>query len=306
LIRIEKVEDLVGLVRERGSPVRVACAAPEDSESLEALRMAADAGIAEPVAVGPQQAIRTVAETLGISLDGFRFHDVPRREHVAWHASRLVHDGEAAVLMKGNLSTKDLVRAVLDHHVGLRTGRMLSHVALFDAPPLGRPVLLTDCGVNIRPNFAQKIEILRTAVEIARKLGVRRPRVAALAAIEYVDLPAMPATLDAKLLERMAGAGELGDIVVQGPLALDDAVSRDVVRTKEIPGPVAGRADILLAPEIETANCLYKALTCFAGLECASIIGGAGAPIALTARADSARVKFLSIAFATAMIEVSP
>lgn len=303
MICVEKVEDLVALVRGRQEPATVACAAPEDSESLEALRMAADEGIAKPLAVGPERTVYTLAQSLGISLGGFQFHDVPEQEDVARRASQLVRDGEADILMKGHLSTKSLIQAVLDHDTGLRTGRMLSQVALFDAPPLGRPVLLTDCAVNIRPNFTQKIEILKNAAEIARKLGIKRPKVAALAAVERVELPAMPATLDARLLERMAEAGELGEVVVQGPLALDDAVSRDVVRTKAISGPVAGRADILLAPEIETANCCYKALTCFAGLEGASIIGGASAPVVLAARGDSARAKFLSIAFAAAMIE---
>jgi len=303
VICVEKVEDLVALVRNRQEPVTVACAAPEDSESLEALRMAADEGIAKPMAVGPERTVHTLAQSLGISLDGFQFRDVPEQEDAGSRASQLVRDGEADMLMKGHLSTKSLIQAVLDQHTGLRTGRMLSQVALFDAPLLGRPIFLTDCGVNIRPNFAQKIEILKNAAEAARKLGVKRPKVAVLAAVEHVELPAMPATLDARLLERMAEAGELGDVAVQGPLALDDAVSRDVVRTRAISGPVAGRADILLAPEIDAANCCYKALTCFAGLEGASIVAGASAPVILTGRADSARAKFLSIAFAAAMIE---
>lgn len=303
MICIKTVADLPALVRGRQKPVSVACAAPEDSESLEALRMAADEGIAKPLAVGPRRAILTVAQSLGISTEGFEFVDVPEEEQAARRAAQLVHDGDATVLMKGRLSSKSFIQAVLDHHVGLRTGRMLSQIALFDAPLLGRPILLTDCGVNVRPSFSQKIEILKNAIDIAHKLGIRKPGVAVLAAVEHVDLPAMPATLDARLLERMARSGEFGDAVVQGPLALDDAVSRDVVRAKAISGPVAGRADILLAPEIETANCLYKALTCFAGLEGASIIGGASAPIVLPARADSARMKFLSIAFAAAMTE---
>ena len=303
MICIEKVEDLVALVRDRQEPVTVACASPEDGESLEALRMAADAGIAKPLAVGRHRTILRVARSLGISVEGFEFHDVPEEEQIARSACRIVRDGEAAVLMKGHLPSKDLLQAVLDHHVGLRTGRMLSHIALFDAPLLGRPILLTDCGVNICPTFTQKIEILKNAIEIAHKLGIKKPKVAVLAAVERVELPAMPATLDARLLEEMARSGEFGEAIVQGPLALDDAVSRDVVRTKAISGHVAGRADVLLAPEIETANCLYKALTCFAGLEGASIIGGSSAPIVLPARADSARMKFLSIAFAASMIE---
>jgi len=305
VIVVQKVEDLIPMVRDRQQPVTIACAAPEDSDSLQALRMAADAGIAAPLAVGREQAIRTVARTLGISLDGFGFQNVADPEDVARAAATLVHEGEAAVLMKGHLPTKSIIRAVLDHHTGLRSGRMLSHVALFDARPSGKPVVVTDAGVNIRPNLSQKIEIIRNAAEVVRHLGVKHPKVAMLAAIEHVDVTAMPATLDAKLIERMSKAGLLGGLSVQGPLALDDAVSPEVVRSKALAGPVAGNADIVVAPEIETANALYKALTCFAGLEGASIIWGARAPVVVPGRADTARMKLLSIALAAAMIEVA-
>ena len=303
MICIEKVEDLIDAVRRRNRMVSVACAAPEDSDSLEALRMAYEAGIAKPLVVGRQQAIVTVARTLGISLDGFEFHDVPESEEIARTASAIVHDGRAQILMKGSLPTKSVIRAVLDHNTGLRAGGMLSHVALFDALALGKPVVVTDAGVNIRPNLSQKMEIIRNAADVMRRLGVKRPKVAMLAAIEHVDVRAMPATLDAKLIERMGEAGMLEDMDVQGPLALDDAVSPDVARTKALAGVVAGQADVLVAPEIETANVLYKALTCFAGLEGASIIWGASVPIVVPARADTARMKLLSIALAAALIE---
>jgi len=302
-MRIKVVEDLLAEVRARHSPLLVACAAPEDGDSLEALRLAADQGIAQPLLVGRQHAICAVARTLGISLDGFRFHNVPDEDDVAYVACGIVHDGEASVLMKGMLPTKQIIRAVLNHDRGLRTGRMLSHVALFDAPLLGKPVAVTDAGVNVRPSLSQKIEIIRNAAEVVSRLGVQQPKVAMLAAIEHVDVSTMPATLDAKLVERMAEAGLLGNLTVQGPLALDDAVSPEVARSKSLIGPVAGKADILIAPEIETANVLYKALTCFAGLEGASIIWGAKAPIVVPGRADSGRMKFLSIALAAAIAE---
>lgn len=302
-MRIEKVDDLIPLVSGRGKPVRLACAAPEDSESLEALRMAADAGIVQPLLVGRQKAIGTVASALGISLDGFEFDDLPEQEEVARRAAQIVYDGRAAILMKGNLTTKDLIRAVLEHDRLSRNERMLSHVALFDAPLLGKPIILTDAGVNIKPNLAQKIEIVKNAAEVSRRLGVKMPKVAMLAAVERVELPAMRATLDARMVEKMSDAGLLGEVAVQGPLALDDAVSPDVARLKALTGPVVGDADILVAPEIETANVLYKALTCFAQLEGASIIWGAHVPVVVPSRADSAGTKLLSIAFAAAMIE---
>ena len=299
---IRNVDELVQRAATRARPAVVACAAPDDGETLRALRMAADAGIARPLAVGRRQVAIAVADTLGISLDGFEFLDVPDQEDAPARAVACVRDGRADILMKGSLQTRDLLRAALDPAAGLRR-RMLSHVALFDAPPLGRPVAVTDAAVNIRPDLSQKIEIIRNAAEVVRRLGIDRPRVAVIAAVETVRLPAMPATLDAKLLERMANAGELGDVLVQGPLALDDAVSLDVVRSKELRGPVAGRADILVAPEIETGNVFYKALTCFAGLEVASIVWGAAAPVVVPARADSARVKFLGVALGAALLD---
>jgi phosphate butyryltransferase len=304
LIVVQKVKDLVELVHDRQEPITIACAAPEDSESLESLRMAADAGIARPLLIGRRRAITMVARTLGVPLDGFEFHDVPNTEDIAPTASRLVREGHASVLMKGHLATKAIIRAILDQDHGLRTGRMLSHVALFDAAPTGKPVIVTDAGVNIRPNLSQKLEIIKNAAEVMRRLGVERPKVAMLAAIEHVDVNAMPATLHAKLIERMSEAGVLEDVDVQGPLALDDAVSLEVVRSKALSGRVAGQADILVCPGIETGNVLYKALTCFAGLEGASIVWGARAPVVNPGRADTARTKFLSIAFAAAMIEV--
>ncbi len=303
MLCIKKVEDLIAIARRRPEPATIVCAAPENSETLESLRMAIDHGIARPIAVGRKKAIMTLADTLGISLEGFEFHDVPEQDEAARVATRMVRDGYASILMKGSLPTKTMLRAVLDHSTGLRSGRMLSHIALFDAPPLGKPVIVTDASVNIRPNLSQKIEIVKNAAEVMRRLGVKRPNVALIAAIEYVDLPAMPATLDAKLIERMAEAGELGDVAVQGPLALDDAVSIDVVRAKELTGPVAGKADILVVPEIETGNVLYKALTCFAGIEPAGMICGVRAPLAFAARGDTARVKLLSIALAAATLE---
>jgi phosphate butyryltransferase len=303
VICIQKVEDLVELVQQRGRPVRVVCAAPEDSESLEALCLARDAGIAVPCAVGRQPAIVTVARVLGIDLRGFEFVDVSDPEAVAPAAAAMVHEGRAEVLMKGCLQTKSVIRAALDQQAGLRGERMLSHLALFDAPALGKPVVVTDAGVNIRPNLSQKVEIIKNAAEVVRRLGVRRPKIAMLAAVEHVNVSSMPATLDARLIERMAEAGMLGEIDLQGPLALDDAVSPEVVRTKALIGPVVGQADVLVAPEIETANVLYKALTCFAGLEGASIVWGGLAPIVVPGRADSARTKFLSIALAAALVE---
>lgn len=293
---LKQVNDLPQQCTAYASPPRVVCAQPSDPESLGALRRVLESGLAIPVIVGERDTILRNADRLGLDLGGLVFEDVSGFERIGKQATALVQNGCGDLLMKGRIPTRVIMRAALDSHVGLKTSRIFSHVTLFDAALLKRPIAMTDPAVNIRPNFNQKIEIVKNAVEVMNLLGVGRPRVAMLAAIEKVQLPAMRATLDARIMERFAQSGALGDVVVQGPLALDDAVSPGVVKAKGIEGPVAGNADILVAPEIETANVLYKALTSFAGLEGASIVVGGKTPIIVPGRADTAHMKYLSMA----------
>ena len=302
---LRAVDDLVAFATEKNQAVPLACAAPEDRETLEALRLALDAGIARPIAVGNVNRIREIAATWRISLEGFELHDVSDPSQVPARATELVHEGRARILMKGHVTSRELIRAALSHNAGLRGG-VLSHVAVFSNVPLGKLLICTDAGVNIRPTLSQKIEIVKNAAEVMRRLGVTRPKVAMLAAIEKVELLTMPATLDAKLVERIAAAGQLGDVDVQGPLALDDAISPDAARAKELAGPVVGVADIVVAPEIETGNVLCKALGYLAGQVYAGIVWGASAPIVVSGRGDSARGKFLSIALAAAILDEKP
>ncbi len=305
--KLERVNDIPGQAVQYGSCVCVVCAQTSDPESLEALRSVADRHIAVPFIVGEKDTIQRNADAIGIALDDFEFEHVSGYERISKRATELVQKGPGDLLMKGRIPTRIIMRAALDNHVGLKTSRIFSHVTLFDAPPLQRPIAMSDPAVNIRPNFNQKIEILKNAVEVMNLLGVDQPKVAMLAAIEKVQLPAMRATLDARVMERVAKAksGVLRDVVVQGPLALDDAVSPKVVQAKGIAGPVAGNADILIAPEIETANVLYKALTCFAGLEGASIVVGGRTPIIVPGRADTSHMKFLSIALGVLLLHRS-
>lgn len=302
---LKRVDDIPDQAREYALVPRIVCAQPTDPESLTALIEVARAGIAVPFLVGDTKAIKRTAASLGGLPDSIECEHATDPEYISRRATELVQNGSGEILVKGRIPTRILMRAALDSHVGLRTHRIFSHVTLFDAPPLGRPIAITDPAVNIRPNFNRKIEILKNAVDVMCLLGVQRPKVAMLAAIEKVQLPAMRATLDARVMERLSRSGALGDVVVQGPLALDDAISPEVVRAKGIPGPVAGDADILVAPEIETANVLYKAITCFAGLEGASIVVGGKTPIVVPGRADSARMKYLSMALGVLMLHRS-
>ncbi len=215
----------------------------------------------------------------------------------AREAVRAVRNGEAHLLMKGLLQTATIMKAVLHKEEGLRTGRALSHAAAFEIPGWHKLVFITDAAMNVAPDLARKADIIRNQVIMARALGVTRPKVACLAAVETVN-PDMQATLDARALQEMAERGELGDCDVQGPLALDLAVSPESAETKGITGPVVGDADILLAPAIEAGNMLYKGLVYFAKARPAGLIMGARCPIVLLSRADSAHSKLMSIALA--------
>lgn len=215
----------------------------------------------------------------------------------AREAVAAVRNGEADLLMKGLLQTATIMKAVLDKETGLRTGRALSHACAFEIPGWHKLVYITDAALNVAPDLARKADIIRNQVIMARALGVERPKVAALAAVESVN-PDMPATLDARALQEMSERGELGECVVQGPLALDLAVSAESGQTKGVTGPVIGDADILLAPDIEAGNMLYKGLVYFAKARPAGLIMGARCPIVLLSRADSADSKLLSIALA--------
>lgn len=235
------------------------------------------------------------AESLGL-VKGLRIvKDDPAAAATA--AVAAVRSGEAQLLMKGLLPTATIMKAVLNRETGLRTGRALSHACAFEIPGWHKLLFLSDVALNVAPDLARKADILRNQVAMAQALGVGRPKVAALAAVETVN-PDMPACLDARALQEMGERGELGDCDVQGPLALDLAVSPEAGRTKSITGPVVGDADVLIVPDIEAGNVLYKGLVYFAKARPAGIIMGAKCPVVLLSRADAADAKLMSIALA--------
>lgn len=276
-------------------PRRVVVAAAQDDAVLEAVQGARERGLAEFTLVGDAEKITAIAAKLKVDLSSLVIVDEPDEKEAARRAVAMVSGGQGNVLMKGLINTADLLRAVLDKEIGLRTGRVLSHVAVFDVPGFNRLVMVTDGGMNIAPTLAQKADIIQNCVCVAKALKIDPPKVAALAAVEAVN-PDMQATLDAAALAKMSERGQIRGAVVDGPLALDNAISPDAARHKGIAGPVAGQADILLVPDIEAGNMLGKSLVYFAGGKIAGLILGAARPVVVTSRADTYEAKVASIA----------
>ena len=299
---IQKLDDLVAAAQGLG-PVSIAVAGAEDREVLLAVRDASAAGIATPCLVGDATRIAGVAESAGVNLDAIHAEivDVPSDQgwsaEVARQAVALVRQGRAGVLVKGKLDTADLLRAVLDRESGLRAGALLTHVGLFDVPGLDRLLYISDGGVVLNPTLRQKLEITRNAISVAHALGLTLPKVAILAAAEFVTED-MPTTVDAASLTKMADRGQITGALVDGPFGLDNAVSPAAADTKGLRGPVAGRADILIVPSVEAGNLMAKVITFLSGGRMAGIVVGARVPIVITSRADPHEGKLFSIALA--------
>ncbi|MDO9631294.1 MAG: phosphate acyltransferase [Humidesulfovibrio sp.] len=305
--RLTSLAQLVRAVTARGRPVRVVIAPCAEEFVLRAAAHAAAEGLAEPIFLGDLARTRAVAERLGLDLGAFECQDCPDDGQAATLAVDYFRQGRADLIMKGLVSTSTILKAVLVKDAGLvPAGGILSHVTVFDAPACGeqcksspqRLMLLTDAGVNIRPTLQRKVEILKNALAVARRLGISSPRAAMLAATEKVNYPAMPATLDADIIAKMAGSGEFGDALVAGPLSLDLAVSPSAAAMKGVSGPVAGQADILCTPDIESGNILYKALNSLLNITLASVVVGSRVPVVVPSRGDSEQSKFASIALA--------
>ena len=233
----------------------------------------------------------------GIKNDNIQVIHTQTKEEAAELAVKTVHNDEATILMKGMVSSATLLKSVLNKEYGLRTNRVLSHVAIFEIPGFSKSMIVTDAAMNIHPNLEKKQQIIENAVDMAKSIGVNNPKVAVLAAIENVN-PAMEVTLDAASLTLMNKRGQIKDCIIDGPLALDNAVSTIAAKQKGIDSEVAGNADILLVPTIEAGNILYKSLIYFAKAKVGSVIAGAKAPIVLTSRSDSAECKLYSLALA--------
>jgi phosphate butyryltransferase len=277
---------------------RVAVAVGQDDAVLDAVARAEREGVAEAVLVGDQALIHDVAAAHGIDLKGIEIVHEPDATRAARGAVELVHKGDCHIVMKGKIHTDDFLRAILDKQVGLRGSRLLSHAFILEVErPVRHLVFVTDGAMNIAPDFEQKAQIATNAIALARLFGVAEPKVAVLAGVELVN-PKMQATQDAAILTLMSHRGQFEVGMVEGPLALDLAVSEEAARVKGVKNPVAGKANILLVPNLEAGNILVKAFSHLAGGRTAGLVLGARAPIVLTSRADSAEAKFLSIACA--------
>ncbi|MFD1736383.1 phosphate butyryltransferase [Bacillus salitolerans] len=276
----------------------VAVAAAEDDEVIESIALAIENNLATFQLFGNEPEIRRLLSSKGLeNHESIKIHHANTKERAAELAVKAVSSKDADVLMKGNLPTSTILKAVLNKEYGLRSGSVLSHVAVFEVPGFERFTIVTDAAMNISPDLVEKSQIVTNAVKVAKSIGIQVPKVAPLAAVEVVN-PAMQATLDAAALTQMQSRGQLVDCIVDGPLALDNAVSHDAAEHKGITGQVAGQADILLVPTIEVGNVLYKSLIYFAKAKVGAIIAGAKAPIVLTSRADTAESKLYSLALA--------
>lgn len=294
---IKSFDDVLKKVKASGMK-KVAVAVAQDEPVLEAIRDAKKMGIAEAILVGDKEKIEECAKIVGINMDDFEIINEPNNALAAKKAVELVSSGKADMVMKGLVDTATFLRAVLDKEKGLRTGKVLSHVAVFDIPALNRIILLTDAAMNIAPDLMTKKQILENAVGIAKGIGMETPKVACIAAVEVVN-PDMQPTLDAAALSKMNDRGQIKGCIVDGPFAIDNALSEEAARHKGINSPVAGNADIILVPNIETGNVMYKTLTYTSNAKNGGILAGAAAPVILTSRADSHESKLYSIALAS-------
>jgi phosphate acetyltransferase len=275
------------------TPVPTAVAHPCEQTALEGAIDAGAKGLIAPILVGPEAKIREIAAKGAIDLGGARIVDAQHSHDSAAKAVALVRQGEAEVLMKGSLHTDELLGAVVARETGLRTGRRISHVFIMDVPTYHKVLVVTDAAINIAPTLEDKADICQNAIDLAVSLGVERPKVAILAAVETINSK-MPPTLDAAALCKMADRGQIKGGRLDGPLAFDNAISSDAARVKGIQSEVAGDPDILLAPDLEAGNILAKLLSFLANADSAGLVLGARVPIVLTSRADSVRARIAS------------
>jgi len=279
------------------APVRTVVAHPCDETSLRGAVEAAEAKIIKPVLVGPEARIRALAASFGLDLTGLQLVDTPHSHASATKAVEIVRTGEVDALMKGSLHTDELMAEVVNKETGIRTARRISHVFIMDVPTYPKPLFITDAAVNIFPTLEDKVDIVQNAIELAQALGIKQPKVAILSAVETITSK-IPSTIDAAALCKMADRDQIIGGLLDGPLALDNAIDRAAAAVKHIASPVAGDADILLVPNLEAGNMLAKELSFLANADAAGIVLGARVPIILTSRADNVRTRMASCAVA--------
>jgi phosphate acetyltransferase len=291
-----KYERLVAATRSL-QPLPTAVAHPCDETSLRGALEAAEADMIAPILVGPRGKIESLAKSLDLDLGGATIVDAPHSQAAAEKAVALVRAGEAELLMKGSLHSDELLAAVTKRDSGLRTGRRISHVFVMDVPNHPRTLFITDAAVNIAPDLMAKRDIIQNAIDLYAGLGLGIPKVAILSAVETIN-PGIPSTIEAAALCKMAERGQISGGDLDGPLAFDNAISLEAARIKGIKSTVAGRADILVVPDLEAGNMLAKNLTFLSGADAAGIVLGARVPIILTSRADNVRSRMASCAVA--------
>jgi len=279
------------------APAQTIVVHPCDDSSLRGPVEAAELGIIKPILVGPAGKIEKVAAERGIKISGFQIVDAPHSEAAAERAVQLIHEGRGELLMKGSLHTDELMRAVANSKTGLRTARRISHVFIMDVPTYPETLFVTDAAINIFPDLDAKRDIIQNVVDLFTQVGLGVPRVAILSAVETVTLK-IPSTIDAAALCKMADRGQITGAILDGPLAFDNAISLEAVKIKGIQSPVAGKAQILVVPDLEAGNMLAKNLIFLSKADSAGLVLGARVPVVLTSRADSVRSRMASCAAA--------
>lgn len=299
---IRTFKEIIETAKAKG-PKTIAVAVAQDADVLSAVNAAKNNGIAEAILIGDKDEIIKASEECAMDISGYEIIDIKDKNEASRKAVEMVSTGKANIVMKGIVDTAIVLKAVLDEKIGLRTGNILSHAAVFEVQGFDRLFYVTDPAMILSPTLIQKKQIIENIIPVTNALGNYNPKVAVLAAIEKVN-PKMQATLDAAELVKMNEAGELKGCVVGGPFALDNAISVEAAKHKGVTHPVAGYADVLLVPYIEVGNVLYKSMVYYGGAKVAGILLGAKAPVVMTSRSDSDEAKLNSIAIAVLMASV--
>ena len=296
---MKTLDDILALAKKIG-PKKVAVAQAEDEEVLVALEQARREKIVQVILVGRRDRIEPIANRNGIEIDQFEILQEVDGFSASVKCCELVKGGEADFMMKGLVGTAHFLKAVLDKERGLKAGKLLSHVAVFQIPTYPKLLMVTDAAINITPTLLEKAQIIQNAVDVAHTIGITTPNVACIAAVEKVYPDKMPATLDCACLSMMAKRGQITGALVDGPFGLDNAISEEAARIKGVKSEMTGKVDVLLCPGIETGNAIYKTLTSFARARCAALVVGTKVPVVLTSRSDTHETKFMSIALGVA------
>jgi phosphate butyryltransferase len=299
--KIRTLKDLLKVAKGLAGSKTLALAGAEQEEGLKSVYDAFRHGLVKPLLIGDRRPIERMCRSMKIPLRGMEILHEPDPKQAALKAVALCRDGQADVFMKGNVGTDVVLRAILDRESGLARGGLLSNVTVFESPIHHRLMFMSDPAVNINPDVSRKVDMIHNAIWVANKLGVTRPKVAVLAAIEKINYKDMPATTDAAIISKMGESGQIPGADVAGPYALDIAVSREAAKSKHITGPVAGCADVLIAPDINSANILYKALVYFCGIDVANAIVGVKSPLVMSSRSDSSLTKLYTIALSVVL-----